>query len=58
MNIWPEVFRETDFPNCTIRELFHQLDLEPFKEDLEVEYFLDRFVVREGDHEKDGKRWL
>lgn len=57
MNIWPELFRVTSFPDNMVREAFHQFDLEPFREDLEVVHCLNSFVANVDVPGEDGKRW-
>lgn len=56
MNIWLELFCVTSFPDSTVKEAFHQLDMEPFREDPEVARWLDSFVVNVDAPEEDRKR--
>lgn len=57
MNIWPDLFLETANPNGTVRELIHWLELAPFRENLEVERFLEASNLRAGLQKEDLKWW-
>lgn len=55
MNIWHDLFSQSDSPNGTIRELIYWIGLAPFREDLEVGHFLEEFTLRGDTHEEDFK---
>lgn len=57
MYIWYDLFLESANPNGTIRELLHCLELDPFREDLEVVHFLEASSLRDGLQEEDSKSW-
>lgn len=46
MNVWPDTFLESANPNGTIKDLIQCLERAPFREELDVERFLDNYNHR------------